>query len=52
MELARASLDDARRRELRVLPYCPFIRAFIEGHDEYLDLVPETKRGAFALSPR
>jgi uncharacterized protein len=37
--LARYVLDDARRRGLMVRPVCPFIRAYIEGHDEYQDLV-------------
>jgi uncharacterized protein len=37
--LARGALDDARARGLRVTPLCPFIHAYIEGHDEYADLV-------------
>ena len=38
--LARAALDDARARGLVVVPYCPFIAAYIERHlDEYRDLV-------------
>ena len=38
-QLARAALDDARARGLRVVPACPFVRAWIEGHPEYRDLV-------------
>jgi predicted GNAT family acetyltransferase len=34
-----AVLDDIRRRDLRVLPMCPFVRAFIQRHPEYADLV-------------
>jgi predicted GNAT family acetyltransferase len=30
--LARAALDDARARGLLVMPFCPFIAAFIERH--------------------
>jgi predicted GNAT family acetyltransferase len=48
-QLARESLDDARRRGLRVLPYCPFIRDFISKHDEYRNLVPENVRSSFSL---
>jgi uncharacterized protein len=45
--LARAALDDARARGLVVVPYCPFIAAYIERHlDEYRDLVaPEMLTG-------
>ena len=45
--LARAALDDARARGLVVVPYCPFIAAYIERHfDEYGDLVaPEMLTG-------
>ena len=38
-QLARFALDDARRRGLRVRPHCPFIRAYMESHPEYRDLV-------------
>ncbi|MFV0127240.1 GNAT family N-acetyltransferase [Streptomyces sp. HMX112] len=47
--LARGALDDARARELRVLPYCPFIRGWIGRHPEYTDLVPEARRARFGL---
>jgi uncharacterized protein len=33
--LARAALDFARERSLKVEPLCPFVRAFIEKHPEY-----------------
>jgi uncharacterized protein len=36
--LARAALDDARRRELPVLAICPFISRWMGRHPEYLDL--------------
>jgi predicted GNAT family acetyltransferase len=38
-ELVRGALDDVRARGLKVRPLCPFVRAFIERHSEYLDLV-------------
>ena len=36
--LARAALDDARRRGLRVRVLCPFVQAFMKRHPEYADL--------------
>ncbi len=47
--LVRAVLDGARAEGLAVLPFCPFVRGFIERHDEYLDLVPVTRRAQFGL---
>jgi uncharacterized protein len=45
--LAREVLDDARARGLLVMPFCPFIAAFIERHiDQYGNLVaPEMLSG-------
>ena len=37
--LARYALDDARGRGLTVRVRCPFIRAWIERHPEYQDLL-------------
>ena len=37
--LARTVLDDAVARGLRILPRCPFIRAYIQRHPEYLPSV-------------
>jgi uncharacterized protein len=36
--LARAALDDARRRGLQVLATCPFIARWMGRHPEYIDL--------------
>jgi hypothetical protein len=43
------ALDDARARGLAVLPFCPFVKAYLEHHGEYLDLVPESRRAQFGL---
>jgi uncharacterized protein len=48
--LIRETLDDARSRDLAVLPFCPFVRSYIERHREYLDLVPEAERRRFDLA--
>jgi uncharacterized protein len=42
--LAEAALDDARRQGLDVVPLCPFIAHFIEGHPEYEPLVASGQR--------
>jgi hypothetical protein len=38
-KLARTALDFARVNQLRVVPLCPYIAAFIRRHAEYQDLV-------------
>jgi len=47
--LIRFALEDARARSLAVLPFCPFVKAFIERHREFEALVPETYREQFGL---
>ncbi len=47
--LVSAALDEARRQGVGVLPFCPFVRSYIEHHPEYLDLVPAERRAAFGL---
>lgn len=47
--LIRFALEDARSRSLAVLPFCPFVKAFIERHREFEALVPETYREQFGL---
>jgi predicted GNAT family acetyltransferase len=37
--LVAGALDDIRNRGLRVIPQCPFVRAYIRRHQEYADLV-------------
>ena len=37
--LARSALEDARARDLTVVPVCPFVSAYIRKHPEYLALV-------------
>jgi predicted GNAT family acetyltransferase len=47
--LIRFALEDARGRDLAVLPFCPFVKAFIERHREFEALVPDTYREQFGL---
>jgi uncharacterized protein len=37
--LVRGALEDIRARGARVVPFCPFVAAFIRRHREYTDLV-------------
>lgn len=48
-QLMKASLDATREEGLGVLPYCPGFQRFISQNPEYLDLVPEERRGEFTL---
>jgi predicted GNAT family acetyltransferase len=36
--LARGALDDVRERGMSIRVKCPFIKKFIDSHDEYADL--------------
>jgi len=37
--LVRGALDDVRDRGLKVIPQCPFVRAWIDKHPVYRDLL-------------
>jgi predicted GNAT family acetyltransferase len=37
--LVRAALEHARRQQLRVVPLCSFVRAYLRRHPEFADLV-------------
>ncbi|WP_035841233.1 GNAT family N-acetyltransferase [Kitasatospora azatica] len=41
--LARAALDDARKRGLAVLATCQFIHGWMERHPEYQDLAYQNR---------
>jgi predicted GNAT family acetyltransferase len=47
--LAQGVLDDAAARHLQVLPFCPFVNAYIARHPEYVSLVPADHREQFGL---
>ncbi len=48
-KLTEAVLTAARERGLTVLPYCSFIRPYIQQHPEDLELVAEADRPHFGL---
>ena len=48
--LVTDALSEVRADGLEVLPFCPFVRAFIASHPgDYLDLVPGAYRSEFGL---
>jgi predicted GNAT family acetyltransferase len=47
--LIGAALDDARAKGLAVLPFCPFVDAYMKRHREYVELVPADQREGFGL---
>jgi predicted GNAT family acetyltransferase len=48
--LVRGALDDVRAKGMAVLPYCPFVRSWLERHSDYAELVPVDHRGQFGLA--
>jgi len=48
-KLIRFALEDARARGLAVLPFCPFVNAFIDRSREFEALVPDRYREQFGL---
>ncbi len=47
--LVKFALDDARARQLQVVPVCPFVADYLTRHREDLDLVAPELRRAFNL---
>ena len=47
--LVAGVLDAARERGLHVLPYCSFVRHYIQQHPETVDLVASEDRPHFGL---
>jgi uncharacterized protein len=47
--LIARTLDDLRERGTAVLPFCPFVKSFLERHPEYVDVVPEDERARYGL---
>ena len=37
--LVQGALDDIRAHDLRVVPICPFVAAYIKRHSQYTDLI-------------
>ena len=43
-KLVRAALDDVRSKGGSVVPLCPFVRGWIDRHQDYADLVASSRR--------
>jgi predicted GNAT family acetyltransferase len=48
-QLIRSALDEARATGRTVLPFCPFVRSFIQRHPAYVDLVGQPQRFGLTL---
>ena len=48
-KLIRFGLREAREGGLAVLPFCPFVKDFVQRHREYAELVPAARRAEFGL---
>ncbi|HEY7813676.1 MAG TPA: GNAT family N-acetyltransferase [Nakamurella sp.] len=48
--LIKAALDEMRARSAAVLPYCPFVKRYIQRHADYQDLVPADERAKFEIA--
>src|SRR3954453_4225289 len=44
--LTRFARDDPRRRDLKVIPICPYVRRYLEKHPDDMDIVVGTSAGA------
>ena len=45
----REMLRQLADRGVAVLPFCPFVRAYLQRHRELVDLVPAARRAQFGL---
>jgi predicted GNAT family acetyltransferase len=48
-ELIEFALREAQEEKLEVLPYCSYVREYIAGHPEYMELVPVESRAGFGF---
>lgn len=47
--LVRAALETVAADDGTVLPYCPFVRSYLQRHRDLAHLVPAARRGEFGL---
>jgi len=45
--LIQTALDQAHRRRIGVLPFCPLVRQYMKAHPQYLGLIPADRAGLF-----
>lgn len=47
--LVRVAMDAMAERGTAVLPYCPYVNAWLAKHPDHLGVVPPDRRAAFGL---
>ena len=47
--LVRTAMEAMAERGIAVLPYCPFVKAWLEKHPDHLGVVPAGRRAEFGL---
>ena len=48
-ELTEYAIQDARFRSLEILPFCPYVTAYIKRHPEYVELVSDRFKAKASL---
>lgn len=48
-QLIAAAIEEAKETGRSVLPFCPFVRSWIERHPDFVELVPVEHRARFDL---
>lgn len=38
-QLTQGVLDEVRKRDLKIVPRCPFVRSYVDRHPQYADLL-------------
>ena len=47
-KLAQFALEDARARNLKVIPSCPFVQAYIRRHPDYISGLTDSEKERFS----
>jgi predicted GNAT family acetyltransferase len=50
--VVRAALDATRAEGLRVVPVCPYVKKYVESHDDWADIVDPVTPAALQAVPR
>jgi uncharacterized protein len=47
--LIRFALEDTRAKGMTAIPMCPFVKVFIQRHEDFIDVVHPAHRHVFGL---
>jgi len=50
-KLAHVALEEAHEQHLTVVPYCPFVRTYIQRHPKYMSLLTAADKARFYPGP-